>query len=77
MDTQVAFLKYSRKDNPEKPCEERLKNFDEFHVFLSEDERRNQAKRCMHCGIPMCQSAVKLAGMITGCPLHNLIPEWQ
>ena len=77
MDTQIAFLKYSRKDNPETPCSERLKNFDEFHTFLGEEERRKQARRCMHCGIPMCQSAVELDGMITGCPLHNLIPEWQ
>ncbi len=77
MDTQIAFLQYSRKENPETPCGERLKNFDEFHTFLSEEERKKQAKRCMHCGIPMCQSAVELSGMITGCPLHNLIPEWQ
>ena len=77
MDTQIPFLKYNRKENPETPCTERLKNFDEFHTFLSEEKRREQAMRCMHCGIPMCQSAVELGGMITGCPLHNLIPEWQ
>ena len=40
-------------------------------------ERKEQGARCMNCGVPMCQSAMRLSGMVTGCPLHNMIPEWN
>lgn len=72
-----GFLIYGRKDNECVPPLERAKNFNEFHAPLAEEERREQAARCMDCGVPMCQSAIRLAGMVTGCPLHNLIPEWN
>ena len=58
-------------------CEERVKHWNEFHPALPEGERRKQGGRCMECGVPFCQSGVQLAGMFTGCPLHNLIPEWN
>ena len=45
--------------------------------MLPEEERRRQGARCMECGVPFCQSGVQLAGMFTGCPLHNLVPEWN
>ncbi|MDD7014043.1 MAG: glutamate synthase subunit beta [Spirochaetales bacterium] len=72
-----GFLLNNRKDNNTIPPELRELNFQEFHTPLNEKERREQAGRCMNCGVPMCQSAIKLAGMITGCPLHNFIPEWN
>lgn len=72
-----GFLLYTRAENPCIPPQERRKHFKEFHLALDEDERRNQASRCMNCGVPMCQSAIRLAGMVSGCPLHNLIPEWN
>ena len=72
-----GFLLYERKNNPTLPPLERIKGFAEFHTTLDEAERRKQAARCMDCGVPMWQSAIKLAGMVTGCPLHNLIPEWN
>ena len=59
------------------PADERILNFDEFHTALGPEKRREQGARCMNCGVPMCQSAIKLKGMVTGCPLHNLIPEWN
>ena len=59
------------------PVSERIKNFDEFYMPLDEAERRLQGARCMNCGVPFCQSGMKLSGMYTGCPLHNLIPEWN
>lgn len=77
MGKPTGFLEYSRKNNPDVPVEERLLNFKEFHRPLSEEERRKQGARCMNCGVPLCQSAMKLSGMVTGCPLHNLIPEWN
>ena len=72
-----GFLLYQREDNKTVAPLERIKSFNEFHVSLSADERKKQAARCMDCGVPYCQSALKLKGMVTGCPLHNLIPEWN
>ena len=72
-----GFLEYTRKTNGDVPPEKRIKNFEEFHTYLNDDERKCQAARCMNCGVPMCQSAIRLKGMVTGCPLHNYIPEWN
>ena len=72
-----GFLLYERKNNGDIPPLKRIENFKEFHTYLDDEERRKQASRCMNCGVPMCQSAIKLAGMVTGCPLHNFIPEWN
>ena len=77
MGKNTGFLDYTRTENGNFDPLERIKNFKEFHPKLDEDARKEQAARCMNCGVPMCQSAIKLAGMITGCPLHNLIPEWN
>ena len=77
MGKATGFLDYSRKDNSSIAPLLRTANFKEFHNLLSAEERKTQASRCMNCGVPMCQSALKLGGMVTGCPLHNLIPEWN
>ncbi len=77
MDNKFGFLQYPREDDPWIPADERMKSFQEFHKPLNEKARRQQAARCMHCGVPFCQSAIELKGMTTGCPLHNLIPEWN
>lgn len=72
-----GFLEYQRKDNPWRPSQERILDFQEFKMALDEQTRREQAARCMNCGVPFCQSAIELKGRVTGCPLHNLIPEWN
>ena len=77
MGKPTGFLEYKRVDNSSCAPEERIKNFNEFHPPLSPEERRLQGARCMNCGVPFCQSALQLKGMVTGCPLHNLIPEWN
>ena len=77
MGKATGFMEYDRRDNPQVSVEERIKNFNEFHPMMSMEERRVQAARCMNCGVPFCQSAMTLAGMVSGCPLHNLIPEWN
>lgn len=77
MDKNFGFLQYERQDDPIVPASERLESFKEFHRPLDVEKRREQAARCMHCGVPFCQSAIELKGMVTGCPLHNLIPEWN
>lgn len=77
MGKDTGFLEYKRVDNGDVPVSVRIKGFEEFHTPLDDEARRQQAARCMNCGVPFCQSAMKLNGMITGCPLHNLIPEWN
>ena len=77
MGKATGFLDYERIDNHSYQPKERLKNFAEFHLPLSLQERQRQGARCMNCGVPFCQSAIKLKNMVTGCPLHNLIPEWN
>ncbi|MCI1655512.1 MAG: glutamate synthase subunit beta [Lachnospiraceae bacterium] len=72
-----GFLEYRRMDNRTEAVQDRITDFSEFHDALNEEKRRQQAARCMDCGVPLCQSALKLKGMVTGCPLHNLIPEWN
>ncbi|MBD5408526.1 MAG: glutamate synthase subunit beta [Treponema sp.] len=72
-----GFLLYDRVEDSWISPAERINNFNEFHNHLDDDERRKQASRCMNCGVPMCQSAIRLSGMVTGCPLHNFIPEWN
>ena len=77
MGKPTGFLDYNRIENSSIAPEQRIKNFNEFHPPLSPEERRIQGARCMNCGVPFCQSALQLKGMVTGCPLHNLIPEWN
>ena len=71
----TGFLEYERKDGPVVPEEERIKNFLEFHGRLTQEEQQKQAARCMDCGVPFCQAGMMIAGMASGCPLHNLVPE--
>lgn len=77
MGKPTGFLDYEREINPSIEPKARIKNFNEFHNTLPLEERRIQGARCMNCGVPFCQSGMILNGMATGCPLHNLIPEWN
>lgn len=77
MSKPTGFMDYKRIENGNLPPLERIGNFKEFHPKLDEKARREQAARCMNCGVPMCGSAIRLKGMVTGCPLHNYIPEWN
>ena len=77
MGKPTGFLEYERRGNPAESPLERIRHWNEFHPMLPEEERRRQGARCMECGVPFCQSGVQLAGMFTGCPLHNLVPEWN
>ncbi|HBP38957.1 MAG TPA: glutamate synthase [Clostridiales bacterium] len=72
-----GFLEYSRKEHGVRAIKERLGDYQEFTLRLSETEQRNQAARCMNCGTPFCQTGLLIEGKVTGCPLHNLIPEWN
>ena len=72
-----GFMEYTRQDNPASTVEERIKNYNEFHTPISEADRKRQGERCMHCGVPFCQAGLPINGMVSGCPLNNLIPEWN
>ena len=77
MGKATGFLEFARTETSAKEPLERIKDFNEFHLPLSEEQRREQASRCMDCGVPFCQNGKMLCGMISGCPLNNLIPEWN
>ena len=77
MGKPTGFMEYKRQGNTEIEPLERIKNFNEFHTPLNEEERQVQACRCMDCGVPFCQSGMMIGGMASGCPLHNLCPEWN
>lgn len=70
MGKPTGFLEYTRCQNTDVPVSDRIKNYEELHTPLPDDVRQEQAARCMDCGVPFCQSDY-------GCPLHNLIPEWN
>ena len=77
MGKPTGFLEINRQVSYELPPEERTKNFNEFHIPLHPDEQQAQGARCMDCGVPFCQSGMLIGGMFSGCPLNNLIPEWN
>ena len=77
MGKPTGFMDYERKVSKDVSPKERIKNFNEFHEHLSMEEQRLQGARCMDCGVPFCQAGMTLCGMTSGCPLHNLVPEWN
>ena len=77
MGKATGFLEYERRESQAIDAKERIKNFNEFHIPLSTEEQQRQGSRCMDCGVPFCQSGMTIKGMTSGCPLNNLIPEWN
>lgn len=77
MGKSTGFMEYNRENTTAIEPKERIKNFNEFHIPLSKEKRREQGARCMDCGVPFCQSGMTIMGMTSGCPLHNLVPEWN
>lgn len=77
MGKPTGFMEYKREVSQAAGPKERIKNFNEFHEHLPEEKQRQQGARCMECGVPFCQSGMNLCGMTSGCPLHNLVPEWN
>ena len=77
MGKPTGFMDYERVDSEAVTPTQRIKNFNEFHKALPLEKQCEQAARCMDCGVPFCQSGKMLKGMISGCPLNNLIPEWN
>lgn len=75
MGKATGFLEYKRENDLTIEPLKRIKNFNEFHPQISDEKRKCQAARCMECGVPFCQAGTMIAGMASGCPLHNLVPE--
>lgn len=70
-------MEYERKSTPYRKPEERVRDWEEFHEELTEEELQKQGARCMDCGIPFCQTGSEWNGKSLGCPVYNLIPEWN
>ena len=77
MGKPTGFMEFKRLNKDEISVDERIKNFNDFHVSFDLKTQREQASRCMNCGVPFCQSAMKVNNRNVGCPLSNLIPEWN
>ena len=77
MGKPTGFLEYQRELPRDRPTTERIRDWLEFHLHMPEDKLRAQGARCMDCGIPFCHNGALLAGMASGCPINNLIPEWN
>jgi glutamate synthase (NADPH/NADH) small chain len=73
----TGFLEFERHDRKYAPVAERLKNFQEFVIPLTEKETRDQAARCMNCGIPYCHGTGAVAPGTPGCPVNNQIPDFN
>ncbi len=77
MGKPTGFMEYLREVAEEIAPSDRIRNWDEFHLAMAEDNLRTQAARCMDCGTPFCHTGLTLSGMASGCPINNLIPEWN
>ena len=77
MGKPTGFMEFERKEKGEIEVLKRIENFNDFHIPFDLNTQREQASRCMNCGVPFCQSAMKVNNRNVGCPLSNLIPEWN
>ncbi|HTN53387.1 MAG TPA: glutamate synthase subunit beta [Anaeromyxobacter sp.] len=77
MGKPTGFMEYAREPKHDRPPLERIKDWSESHPPYAEDTLRAQGARCMDCGIPFCHTGKLIAGMASGCPVNNLIPEWN
>ncbi len=77
MGKTTGFMEYKREIPSDRDPLERIKDWNEFHLHMSDDALRTQGARCMDCGIPFCHTGKLISGMASGCPINNLIPEWN
>jgi len=77
MGKPTGFLEYERKTIIDRDPVERIKDWEETHERFVEDNLREQGARCMDCGTPYCHTGITLSNMASGCPINNLIPEFN
>ena len=73
----TGFMEYQRENPPDRAPQERIKDWNEFHLPVLDEKLQTQGARCMDCGIPFCHTGALISGMAAGCPVNNLIPEWN
>ena len=73
----TGFLEIDRQDRRYKPASDRIRHYREFVIPLSQDATKDQAARCMNCGVPYCMGTGSLAPGTPGCPVNNQIPDWN
>ena len=77
MGNPTGFIEFDRVANPTRPAAERLDDWDEVYILRDKQTCETQGSRCMDCGVPFCHQGVMLEGGASGCPVNNLIPEWN
>ena len=77
MGKPTGLMEYRRELPADRSPAERINDWNEFHLHMPDEELRTQGARCMDCGVPFCHSGVLISGMASGCPINNLIPEWN
>jgi glutamate synthase (NADPH) small chain len=77
MGKPTGFIDYLRELPADRAAIKRIQDWNEFHLHMDEEKLRQQGARCMDCGIPFCHTGTLLSGMASGCPINNLIPEWN
>jgi glutamate synthase (NADPH/NADH) small chain len=77
MGKPTGFIDYLREIPADRTPLERAGDWKEFHFHMPEDKLRDQGSRCMDCGVPFCHTGTLISGMASGCPINNLIPEWN
>jgi glutamate synthase (NADPH/NADH) small chain len=77
MGKPTGFMEYPRELPMADPPAERIRHWHEFHAHADDTQLRKQGARCMDCGVPFCHTGTLLEGMASGCPINNLIPEWN
>ena len=77
MGKPTGFIEYLRELPVDRTPVERVRDWNEFHHHMDEKRLRQQGARCMDCGVPFCHTGKLISGMASGCPVNNLIPEWN
>src|SRR3954466_7578486 len=77
MGKPTGFIEYLRELPVDRTPTERVRDWNEFHHHMDEKRLRQQGARCMDCGVPFCHTGKLISGMASGCPVNNLIPEWN
>jgi len=77
MGKPTGFMEYRRELPADRPPAERIGDWHEFHLNLPDENLQQQGARCMDCGVPFCHTGTLLSGLPSGCPINNLIPEWN
>ena len=77
MGKPTGFMEYERELPADRDPLERVGDRNEFHLHMADEKLQKQGARCMDCGIPFCHTGTLIAGMASGCPVNNLIPEWN